>query len=196
MSRRALRNIAAALVLASIPGSAPSWAPGWVGGPSPIFWPFPRSLSDPRLEAERKASVAWETRTGPKRQVVDLVCVVPDVATFFAAIAAWDERHYFPILIDDPEYSLRFLRAFRPARIVQFPRRVLAIPDERLWPEAVKAAGRAWVGSGRTESEAPLGDRVPTRLGPTPPGIVVSSPASPTLCGALALAAGRFQPLL
>ena len=60
-------------------------------------------------------------RAGPKRRVVDQVCLVPDVPTFLEAIAAWDEAHCFPILIDDVELTFKFLRAFRPARIVRYP---------------------------------------------------------------------------
>jgi hypothetical protein len=37
---------------------------------------------------------------------------------------------------------------------------------------------------------------VPRSLGATPPGVVISSPGAPMLAGAVALAAGRFQPLL
>ena len=33
-------------------------------------------------------------------------------------------------------------------------------------------------------------------MGPTPPGVVLTSPGSPMLAGAVALAAGRFQPLV
>ncbi len=72
----------------------------------------------------RRISVSWDRRSGPERQVVDQVALVPDVATFLEAIASWDERHSFPILIDDVELTFKFLRAFRPARVVRYPRRV------------------------------------------------------------------------
>ena len=72
----------------------------------------------------RRISVSWDRRNGPERQVVDQVVLVPDVATFLEAIASWDERHFFPILIDDVELTIKFLRAFRPARVVRYPRRV------------------------------------------------------------------------
>ena len=34
---------------------------------------------------------------------VDVVCLVPDVPTFFEAVSAWDDTRYFPVLIDDVE---------------------------------------------------------------------------------------------
>src|SRR4051812_11325253 len=58
--------------------------------------PFNRGLAD-----IRRASSSWAQRTGPDRQVVDMVCLVPDLPTFLEAIASWDEGHFFPILIDD-----------------------------------------------------------------------------------------------
>lgn len=157
----------------------------------------PGSLNDPRLNELRVASVSWDNRLGPSRKVVDQVCFVPDLPTFLAVIATWDSQHWFPILIDDTELDLKFLRAFRPARVVRFPKAVPAVAQERLWDAAVAAVGQSRAARGTAEGDAPSGEAVPPgELGPTPPGVVVSSPASPSLAGAIALAAGRFQPLL
>ncbi|MFO0911054.1 MAG: hypothetical protein U0794_22400 [Isosphaeraceae bacterium] len=151
------------------------------------------SLFDPAFSDLRRASVAWDRRGGPERRVVDVVCLVPDTATFLEAVAAWDEKTYFPILIDDVEYTFKFLRAFRPARIVRYPTRATSLSGPALWDRAVKAVGQAW--SSRA-GEAQMGDLVPRDLGPTPPGVVISAPESQSLAAAVALAAGRFQPLL
>lgn len=140
-----------------------------------------------------RAAESWARRAGPERRVVDQVCLVPDVATFLEAIASWDEGHYYPILIDDIEYTLKFLRAFRPARVVRYPRKGEPIGQGQEWGRALAAVGRAWTGE---TAGTPSGEAVPARLGPVPPGIVLSAPDSPMLPGAVALAAGRFQPLL
>jgi hypothetical protein len=153
------------------------------------------SLFEPRFDAVRKASVAWDNRPGPAREVVDVVCLVPDVATFFEAVAAWDDKHYFPVLIDDVETTMRFLRAFRPARVVRYPRKPAAAASDEAWPRALAAVGKAWVAEAEGVAP-PQGDALPTSLGPAPSGLVLSSPDSPRLAAAVALAAGRFQPLL
>src|SRR4051794_29771308 len=178
------------LQLAGLPTTARAQPPAAIAAPV-----SPLSRSPDEI---RRASTSWERRPGPERRVVDQVCLVPDVPTFLEAIAAWDEAHAFPILIDDVELTFKFLRAFRPARIVRYPRRSGPIPADRHWDEAVAAVGRSWSGSGsaRGEPGSPPGDAVPRRLGPTPPGVVLSSPSSPMLAGAVALAAGRFQPLI
>ncbi len=164
--------------------------------PSPARWDAPTSLLDPRLEPIRRASADWARRAGPDRAVVDQVCLVPDLPAFFEAIAAWDRGHYFPILIEDVESNLRFIRAFRPARVVRLPRSAAPIAGGRAWDRAVDAVGASWRdGPGPVETSR-RGDAVPRDLGPTPPGVVVSSPDAPMLAGAVALAAGRFQPLL
>ena len=139
--------------------------------PSPIVSRF-----DPRLAELRRASAGWNDRQGPSRRVVDQVCLVPDVATFYEAIAAWDERAYFPILIDDVDLTLKFLHAFRPARVIRYPGRAKPIADDARWDVAVKSVGSA--------------------VGPTPPGVVLGRPESPSLPGLVALASGRFQPLV
>lgn len=155
------------------------------------------SLFDPRFDEVRRASVSWDRRTGTEREVVNVVCLVPDLATFFEAVATWDERHFFPVLIDDVEETFKFLRAFRPARVVRFPAsRVPPIAPGTTWARAVAAVGRAWAAEGMPEDKAPKGDAVPASLGPSPPALVLASPDSPTLAGAVALAAGRFQPLV
>jgi hypothetical protein len=178
----------------------------------------PTSLYDPRLGETRRAAIQWERHRGPTRKVVDQVVLVPDLPAFFEAIAAWDDLNYFPVLIDDGELAPKFIRAFKPARVLRFPGRPKAIEANVLWSEAVRAVGRGWgrdmpgppepppvlVASrpGATpmnrilDDNGPRGDIAPVWLGPTPPGVVVSNSASTSLAGAVALAAGRFQPLI
>src|SRR5262249_51456317 len=116
----------------------------------------PTSLFDRRLLPIRRASVAWESRQGPSPKGVDGVCTAPDVSTFLTAISAWDEGHYFPILIDDPETNLKFLRAFKPARVVRPPKRTQATGRGVAWREAAEAVGLAWSSSDR--GKAPSGE--------------------------------------
>lgn len=178
----------------------------------------PTSLYDTRMGEVRRASVKWDRQHGPSRKVIDQVVLVPDLAAFLEAISAWDDLNYFPVLIDDAELAPKFLRAFRPARILRFPNRPKAIENKVLWAESVRAVGRSW---GRDQAgppeillpptpprtgdlprskavilAGPRGDLIPTWLGATPPGVVISNATSPSLAGAVALAAGRFQPLL
>jgi hypothetical protein len=144
----------------------------------------------------RRASVSWERRTNTSRQVVDVVCLVPDMATFLDAIATWDDRRIFPILIDDAELTFKFLKAFRPSWVVRYPRAASPIPENELWSRAVQAVGRSWVNENAPGTRIPGGDQVPTPRGTTTPGVVFSSSKSPMLAGAVALAAGRLQPLI
>ena len=169
----------------------------------------PYGLDDPRLESLRQAARSWRRSVGPRRLVIDQVCLVPDVPAFLEAIAMWDERHFFPILIDEPAWTLPFLRAFHPARVVRYmgrdriptepaepSRRRLPAHDAAPWHEAILAVARAWSGPARSEANLPPGGGRPQWLGPTPPGAVLASPEGPMLAGAVALAAGRFQPLV
>jgi hypothetical protein len=130
------------------------------------------------------------------------------VTAFFKAIAAWDERHFFPILIDEPVWTLPFLRAFRPRRVVRFggeagrpaatARASPSTPAARLavWQTALRAVARAWCGPSVPNTGLAPAGAPPRWLGPTPPGLVLSAPESSMLAGAVALAAGRFQPLV
>jgi len=196
MRLKSLRILAVLLILAFIPGSTNDvGSSSALRRPRTVFRHIPLSLFDSALVAERKASVGWEGRTGPERRVVDVVCLVPDLPTFLAAIATWDGANQFPILIDDPEYTYKFLRAFRPARLVRYAGPVRRLLRSMCGTTRFRPSPRVG-GSDAKEDEIPAGDRVPRQFGPTPPGVVVSSPSSPMLAGAVALAAGRFEPLL
>ena len=172
-------------------GSEPNSGPIAVG-------PAPVSLFDPRLEPLRIASARWEARQGPDRQVVDQVCLVPDLATYLEAIARWDQRHFYPILIEDAESTLRFLRAFHPSRVVRIAPKDRPIPSGHTWATATASVRSSWREPGRDAPVLSPDDtaRPPATLGPTPPGLVLSNPDAPMLAGAVALAAGRFQTLI
>lgn len=156
-------------------------------------------LDDPRLKHLLKAAETWRERPGPARKVVDQVCLVPDLPSFLAAVSTWDAEHFFPVLWDDPAWSLPFVRAFRPARVVRLQAAwpgAEKLGSYEVWTKALEAVGRSW---GRDEpgGRPPLAGGVfPRRLAPTPPGVVLSNPRSPSLAAAVALAAGRFQPLV
>ncbi len=169
----------------------------------------PLELSDHRLSSLRLAADSWQRSTGPRRRAVDQVCLVPDMAAFLEAISLWDEHHFFPILIDEPAWTLPFLRAYRPARVVRFagtPRpanqNALAISStppagsDDLWSRALDAVARAWSGPAQSEPTLPAADRPLAGIGVAPPGLVLTDPQAPMLAGAVALAAGRFQPLV
>jgi hypothetical protein len=169
----------------------------------------PSRLDDPRLSSLRKAAESWRRAAGRKRLVVNQVCLVPDEVTFLDAIAAWDERYYFPILIDEPAWTLPFLRAFRPARVVRYSGHTHAMKtpvsrgslnstagrDER-WLRALEAVSRAWSGPSDGVHALPAPDLPPRWLKDIPPGLVLADPQASMLAGAVALAAGRFQPLV
>ena len=166
-------------------------------------------IDDPRLVALRQAAERWRRPAEPRRVVVDQVCLVPDLPTFLDAIAAWDERHYFPILIDEPAWTLPFLRAFRPARVVRYTRKKQqpgSSPEPRggtgpsgrgetAWLKAIEAVRRAC-------STPPEGGAVPKGApsgngrAPQTPGLVLADPDAATIGAAVALAAGHFQPLI
>ncbi len=165
------------------------------------------SILDPRLGPLLRAAEEWRQSRGPERTVIDQVYLVPDLASFLDVIATWDQCTFFPILIDDPACTLRFLRAFRPARVVRLvaevgtgraaaERRVDRTDRQALWTAAQRAVARAWTGKSVPAGQMSSALRVPSKLGPTPPGLVLSNPESPMLAAAVALAAGRFQPLV
>jgi hypothetical protein len=169
-------------------------APAGCGGPSKAVEavPSPTTIVDPRLQELRLAMPAWATAPERRRRVLDVVVIVPDWPGFLDAVSRWDADTWFPILFDDPALIARFVSGFRPARLVRHPGKggtgPKSVPDEAIWAEAQRAVSHAW-----RKPDAPP----PSLVGlPGEPGVVLSASRSPHLAAAVALAAGRFEPLL
>lgn len=147
-----------------------------------------------RVEAVQRA---WPTSSS--------VVIVPSTADYIAAIASWTPLLRFPVLLDDGtpqarEDIARFVRGFRPASVYRWRDDGQAAP---LGPEAVSGAVRSvWARAipgeaegPRLENDAELWRRWRV-LGVPPSGVVVASMEDPAWTAALALAAGRAQPLV
>ena len=124
------------------------------------------------------------------------------------AIAGWDERHYFPILIDEPAWTLPFLRSFGPARVVRYAGNAreagsnsdargsaTTVREEIAWLRAIEAVRRAC-----STPPGPDGASSSSNAQAAPalqtPGLVLADPDASTIGAAVALAAGRLQPLV
>lgn len=115
-----------------------------------------------------------------QRQVVDRVVLVPDEASFFAAVQMWTEAQYWPILIEDGWFASLFIDAFKPREVVRWempnrPRR------GRLLDALAQLIQR------HNESFDPNQ--------PPPPGMIALDPTGRQWAGGLALALGRGQPV-
>ena len=134
---------------------------------------------------------SWRKSAAPRRLVVDQVCLVSDLATFLEAIAAWDERHYFPILIDEPAWTLPVPASVSAgaggevrgkeasARIDIRMRRAPGAParGDAAWLKAIEAVRRAC--STPPEPDAATKGAAGS-AGPAPqtPGLVLADPES------------------
>ncbi|MEO0854775.1 MAG: hypothetical protein AAFY15_14915, partial [Cyanobacteria bacterium J06648_11] len=142
--------------------------------------------------------IPWPVRVGrrvvelrTKIPTVDRVVLVPDEATFLAAIQDWSLAGRWPILIDDDRYAPLFIERFQPAEIVRLPAVGTALPaGTELRTAMSEAIAPAW--------NAPDARSLPAvwkRLNWTPPGVVLTWENDPAWLAAVALAADRGQPL-
>jgi hypothetical protein len=130
--------------------------------------------------------------------VIPTVVIVPDGASYVEAIARWTLAGRYPVLIDDGTWAAqqdiaRFVRAFRPDAVVRWraPPEAPAAGDAGSRRAAVEnAVARAW---GAADAAA-LPERW-KRLELVPAGVVVAWPDDPAWTAALAVAAGRGQPI-
>ncbi len=143
-----------------------------------------------------------------KMPVNPIVVIVPDGRSYIAAIERWrfDAGVRYPVLIDDGSYQAqqaiaRFVRAFEPKSVVRW----LAPNDASAWPGDApsrhalleRAAARPWLSGDAPADGSPAAALKAQwdKLQFVPPGIVVASSEDPAWPAALALAAGRGQPI-
>ena len=144
-------------------------------------------LGDSALE---NAQLSWAESLKDSRKVVDTVCLVPNRETFLEALATWDDATYFPILIDDTDLSIKFIRAFKPKNVVRFPSKAAPVTDENIWPLAVTNALRGMLSANDKPKELIKGNVLWLQKQPRSPGLVLTKGGSDTIAAA-ALAAWR-----
>ena len=166
-------------------------------GESPTLYRAARAM---RALAEGKDSP--RRSKWAKREVLDVVVLAPDMAAFAQAISRWTEKQFFPVLFQDDLYAPKFIAAFKPAQVVLARPGDPATAKDRevLSPEALRAALLASWTNNDEEGELPtritdavLRERLDD-VGARPLGVVFGDGVSGETAGALALAAGRFQP--
>lgn len=129
--------------------------------------------------------------------VISAVVLVKDEVSFIEAVAHWSPKIRYPVLYDDGtplahEDIARFVRAFKPARVVRWSAPEPGAGDA---PGRRDAIDRAVVRSWDAETPAEFVARL-NELKIAPPGVVVASTSDPAWTAALALAAARAQPIL
>jgi hypothetical protein len=142
------------------------------------------------------APVHWSVALGMRVErvnrsfpTVDQVVLVPDAAAYLEELSRWSPRGRWPVLFEDDHLAPMFIRRFRPAHVIRRGPAAggTAIEQSRLEATVVGA----WGGDPDQERMRPVFDR----LGHVPPGVVVASVRDPAWTAAVALAAGRGQPI-
>ncbi len=141
----------------------------------------------------------WPTRTGlrianlrAKIPTIDRIVLVPDEATFLAAIEQWSIKGRWPILIEDAQYTPMFIRRFHPTQVIRLPS--VATPllrGQEFRQRLLRATAMAW-----NPAKGETLKQTWKRVGWQPPGVVVTSEGDPAWPAAVSLAADRGQPLV
>lgn len=163
--------------------------------------------------AQLHPGVLLGRRTGidlARRRVISVVVVTNDPASYAEAIAHWTPETFYPVLLDDGSWEAtqniaRFVRGFRPTSVVRWSaseeitQGVLKMRDRRAVPRARKfardALARSWgVDPGSERPDADLVARW-IELKHAPAGVVIADQRDPAWAAALALGAGRGEPV-
>ena len=141
----------------------------------------------------------WAVKLGSRAEqvnrafpVVDCVVLVPDGATYLDELGKWSSQGRWPVLLEDDQLVPMFIRRFGPSRVYR-RESVGDLPAEadQRQRDLEAVAIRAWGG----DPEQDTLRQVFQRQNYTPPGVVITSVNDPAWTAAVALAAGRGQPI-
>ncbi len=149
--------------------------------------------------ADQAAQVHWAVLLGRRAEAVsraiptvDRVVLVPDGATFLDELSRWSPQGRWPVLIEDDHLAPMFIRRFGPAQVIRRePVPAPAKDREKRQARMDATVVSAFGGDPERESIRQVFDR----LNYVPPGVVIASAADPAWTAAVALAAGRGQPI-
>lgn len=155
---------------------------------------------EPQTRVIDPEEIPWPARLGLRvRQVdqafplIDRVVLVPDAATYVDELSKWSPRGRWPVLIEDEHFAPKFIRRFKPSEVIRRePTDALPEDNGELLARLRELPIRAWGGD---PSQVTL-KQVFDRHNYVPCGAVVASTSDPAWTAALALAAGRGQPLV
>lgn len=165
-------------------------------GFSSLFYAYKYHLKQPFSLSESAQKEPWAVQSGLRiitlRQnipTVDRIVLVPDTATFLAAIQKWNLKNRWPILIEDKKYTPLFLKRFQAAEIIRLPPIKTPLPTgKKLQQLLLKTVAQTW----EVSDPAFLKEKW-QKLGWEPPGVVFTSENDPAWPAAVALAADRGQ---
>lgn len=163
-----------------------------------LAWPGPQAAPPASQPA---APMHWASRLGMRSaqitlavKVIDRCVLVPDAATYADELKKWSPAGRWPVLIEDPVLSPLFVRRFRPAELVRRESINAPLPEDagqrRRAMESIVVGSLG--GDGAMQTVSQIFDMAKY----VPPGIVVASMNDPAWTAAVALAAGRAQPLV
>ena len=124
--------------------------------------------------------------------VVDCVVLVPDGATYLDELGKWSPKGRWPVLFEDDQLAPMFIRRFGPSRVYR-RESVGDLPAEAEQKQRDIEAVVIRVWGGKPEQDTLR--QVFQRQKYTPPGVVITSVNDPAWTAAVALAAGRGQPI-
>jgi len=79
-----------------------------------------------------------------KIPTIDRIVLVPDQATFLAAIEHWSLKGRWPILIEDEQYTPMFIRRFHPDQVIRLPSVATTAEGRGVQAALAKSYSAAW----------------------------------------------------
>lgn len=166
--------------------------------------------SQPMTDASRSQSAIAARALGHRaaairlsQQIIPVVVIVDDGASFADAIAGWASETRYPVLWDDgsidaAEHIARFVRTFGPDRVIRWDSKKTWPEDRGSRQERIDAARAAALGltplRGQSTDNA-LVEWLAT-INYDAAGVIMTDATDPAWPAALALSAGRLQPIV
>ncbi|MEM7227400.1 MAG: hypothetical protein AAF432_01150 [Planctomycetota bacterium] len=157
------------------------------------------AMASASVQEQPGSEIPWAVQLGSRVAnvrnsipMVDHVVLVPDEATYLRELQRWSPEGRWPVLIEDNHFAPLFVRAFAPKQLIRRPSVLTGTEADVITPEALDAVVISTFGG--TVGTHSVND-VFRLSGWDPPGVVITSLDDPAWTAAVALAAGRGQPI-
>ncbi len=157
------------------------------------------ALAQDQSDQYEKQELHWGQKLGMRVErvnrafpIVDRVVLVPDGPTYIDELSKWSKAGRWPVLFEDDQLAPMFIRKFKPKQVIRRKAaKEITGNVEHRQRQLETIVIRTWGGDPQTESIR----QVFARYNFKPAGVVIASVDDPAWTAAVALAAGRGQPL-
>lgn len=128
------------------------------------------------------------SRYNLKLDILPIVKIAPDLASYYEEISKWENKAICPVLLGNNQWSIKFIRAFKPEKIIQLSPKGNTTSSEQIVLNALSG--------GKGSVLAQINKLNLAKMNGIPTGLVIIDPENDAAPAGTALAMARCQQVM